>query len=171
MSTPKDLLDIRNHLYDRSERLWWITIWLAICTQVLAVLAVWKNNTVFLAIVGLISLMSPIAINWIREQAEGLTIKADKCRRLILYADGLGGTITKAEIASVRACVMGWTLKDAPFVSPYYSSDKPKGPNQLSRHSERVSFFYKPSCGSGNHEACLHINRFRIYGNCYPLYE
>ena len=107
----------------------------------LSLIAMWADNNVFMTIIGFTAVISPIAIAWLREQATDITSKADKCRRLILYADGLGQEIPKHEIASVRAWTIGKSLKETPFVPPYYSSRLEAGPNRLAEIVAESAFF------------------------------
>lgn len=141
MEEHKDLSNIRNHLYKKAENLWWFSLLIAIGTQVLSLLAVWTNKRFLVTIIGFTVVASPIVITWLREQAVAITNKADKCRRLILYADGLGQAIPNHEIASIRAWVIGKTLKEASFVRPYYSSSLEVGPRRLADIIAESSFF------------------------------
>lgn len=137
----KELSDIRNYLYEQAENLWWASLWVAIGTPLLSLVAMWADNIVFMTILGFLAVISPIAIAWFREQATDITSKADKCRRLILYADGLGQEIAKHEIASVRAWTIGKSLKKTPFVAPYYSSRLEASPNRLADIVAESAFF------------------------------
>lgn len=137
----KDLSDIRNHLYNRAEKLWWITLYIALGTQAIVLAAVWGPNKTFSAIAAILSFLAPIAIVWLREHALTITTKADKCRRLILYSDGLGRHISSGDLAQVRAWALGWELTSAPFVKPYYASEKPVGPSRLADIMTESAFF------------------------------
>lgn len=141
MAIPKDIENLRNHLYAHGERLWWISFWVVIGTQVLMLVALWINHTTLVAAVALLALAAPILIAWLREKANTAVIRADKCRRLILYADGIGRAITGEELSEVRAWGMGSAVKDAEFVTPYYTSAKPVGPNRLADITAESSFF------------------------------
>lgn len=137
MEQQKDLSDIRNNLYGKAENLWWMSLYIAIGTLFLSLIAVWADFT----IVGFMAIASPIVITWLREMAADTTNKADKCRRIILYADGLGQEIPKHELANIYAWGMGGSIDKAPFVSPYYSSKLNAGPNRLADIVTESSFF------------------------------
>jgi lysylphosphatidylglycerol synthetase-like protein (DUF2156 family) len=137
MEQQKNLSDIRNYLYDKAEKLWWMSLCIAIGTLFLSLIAVWADLT----IIGFMAIASPIVITWLREIAADTTNKADKCRRIILYADGLGQEIPKHELANIYAWGMGGTIEKAPFVSPYYSSILNAGPNRLADIIAESSFF------------------------------
>lgn len=141
MSIPKDIEDLRNHLYANGDKLWWISFWIVLGTQALMLVALWINYANLVAVVSLIALAAPILIAWLREKANTAILRADKCRRLILYAEGLGRPIAGEELSEVRAWGMGSTLKDADFVAPYYTSTKPVGPNRLADITAESSFF------------------------------
>lgn len=141
MKEQKYLLDIRNYLYGKAENLWWTSIWVAIGTQFLSLLSLWTDNRPFITIIGFTAVASPIVIAWLREQASDISNKAGKCRRLVLYADGLGQKIPKHVIASVRARCIGNFLKEAPFIPPYYSSSLEAGPNRLADIVAESAFF------------------------------
>jgi hypothetical protein len=136
-----DLSDIRNHLYDQAEARWWYSLWLSLCTQVLALIATVSNNFWLLVIAGFVALITPTAVAWLREWANNLTQKADKCRRLILYADGLGEDIPSHELAMVRAWTTGIQLQQAPFTSPYYLSTLPNSPQKLMDITAESTYF------------------------------
>ena len=141
MPIPNDLIDIMQFLYKKAERLWWITFIIAISTPLFSLFAVWSNKATFLVIIASIATITPIAISWIRHYAAVIYAKADKCRRLMLYADGLGREIASEELASIRAWVIGKRLKNAEFVPPYYLSNKPVGPNRLADIISESAFF------------------------------
>ncbi len=141
MLIPNDLIDIMQFLYKKAERLWWITFILAISTPLFSLFAVWYNKATFLVIIASIATITPIAISWIRHYSAAIYAKADKCRRLVLYADGLGREIASEELASIRAWVIGKHLKNAEFVPPYYLSNKRVGPNRLADIISESAFF------------------------------
>jgi len=131
MKNFKDLPDIRNYLYDEAEKLWWWSLYLTLGTQLSSLIAVVINNAWILAITGFFALVTPIGAVWFREWASALTQQADKCRRLVLYADGLGETIPKEDLATIRSWATGNQLKAAPFTRPYYVSKLSPGANRL----------------------------------------
>lgn len=131
MRNLKDLPDIRNYLYDEAEKLWWWSLYLTLGAQLSSLIAVVINNAWILAIAGFFALITPIGAVWLREWASALTQQADKCRRLVLYADGLGETIPKEDLATIRSWATGNQLKAAPFTRPYYASKLPVGSNRL----------------------------------------
>jgi len=137
----KDLPDIRNCLYDEAEKLWWWSLYLTVGAQMSSLLAVVINNAWGLAFVGLFALVTPIVSVWLREWASTLTQQADKCRRLILYADGLGESIPKEDLATIRSWAIGSQLKAAPFTRPYYSSKLASGSNKLVDIIAESAFF------------------------------
>ncbi len=131
VSNSKDLPDIRNYLYDQAEKLWWWSLYLTLGTQLWSLIAVLINESWVLALAGFLALVAPIGVVWLREWASTLIQQADKCRRLILYADGLGEEISKEDLATIRAWTTGIQLKTAPFTRPYYASNLPSGSNRL----------------------------------------
>lgn len=131
VASLKDLPDIRNHLYDKAEKLWWWSLYITLGAQLSSLIAVLINKALILTITGFLALIAPIGVAWLREWAGTLTQQADKCRRLILYADGLGEEISKEDLATVRSWTTGIQLKAAPFTRPYYASNLPNGSNRL----------------------------------------
>ncbi|MEI1373671.1 hypothetical protein PQG02_14875 [Nostoc sp. UHCC 0926] len=131
MRKLKDIPDIRNYLYDETEKLWWWSIYFTLGAQLSSLIAVLINNAWVLAITGFFALVTPIGVVWLREWANTLTQQADKCRRLILYADGLGEAIPKEDLATIRSWKTGNQLKAAPFTRPYYASKLATGSNRL----------------------------------------
>lgn len=104
-------------------------------------MALWIDKPGCVSLAGIFALLAPAAIGWIREAASVNLTRADKCRRLILYADGLGNDIPADDMAQVRAWVLGSQFKEAPFVRPYYSSTKPPGPQRLADIVAESAFF------------------------------
>lgn len=131
MPVAGDLADIRNYLYDQAELRWWWSLYVSLGAQLLSLVAVLINQAIVLLIIGFVVLIAPLVVTWLREWAKEFTQKADKCRRLILYADGLGNEIPAQDIATVRSWSMGVQLNAAPFISPYYSSNLPSGSTRL----------------------------------------
>jgi hypothetical protein len=131
VSNPKDLPDIRNYLYDEAEKLWWRSLFLSLGAQLSSLIAVLINNAWILAIAGFLALVAPIGVVWLREWASTFTQQADKCRRLVLYADGLGEEIPKEDLATIRSWTTGIQLNTAPFTRPYYASKLKSGSNRL----------------------------------------
>jgi len=84
--------------------------------QLSSLIAVLINQSLVLAIAGFLALVAPIGVVWLREWASMLTQQADKCRRLILYADGLGEEISKEDLATVRSWTTAIQLKAEPFI-------------------------------------------------------
>lgn len=141
MPTPSDLSDIRNHLYQRAE-LWWVcTLAISAITLFLGLVALWVNSTAWITFGGVFAIAAPIAIAWMREAASLNMLRGDKCRRLILYADGLGHDISPEDLAQARAWTLRTTPKDAPFVRPYYSSTVAPGPQRLADILVESTFF------------------------------
>lgn len=91
--------------------------------------------------VGVAAGLLPVAVTWLRELATGFQVRADKCRRLILYSDGLGIDVSAASVAEVKAWAAGKALAEAPFVRPFYSSIKAPGPQRLADIVTESAFF------------------------------
>lgn len=155
MPIPSDLFDIMQFLYKKAEKLWWITFFIAMSMPVLSLIAIWSEQTTFLVIIASIATITPIAISWIRHFAATIYAKADKCRRLILYADGLGREISNDDLAAIRAWVIGKKLKKSGFTPPYYLSNKPIGPNRLADIISESAFFTTQLSGKVVFFLCL----------------
>lgn len=131
MSKSGDLADIRNYLYDQIELMYWWSLGLSLGAQVLSLIAIFINRSGFLVLMGLIAFIASIIVIILKELANGVLQKADKCRRLILYADALRTEISTADLATVRSWTNRIQLDRAPFIAPYYSSQLPPGPQRL----------------------------------------
>jgi len=140
-TAPNDLANIRNYLFLRAERLWEWSLVLAVGMVGATVAGLWINTPWIVSSIGLIALAFPVAVSWMRDTANDAQLKAEKCRRLILIADGLGHDIAPAELAEVRAWGLGVTLDAAPFVKPYYSSALPDGTQRLADIAAEAAFF------------------------------
>ena len=147
MPRTGSLSDIRNYLYDQVELRWWWVLGVTLVAQLLSLIAIIVNQAWFLVIVGFVALITPIAVTWLRESAIDITQKADKCRRLILYADGLGTNIPESELATVRSWTTGIQLTQAPFVPPYYASTLPNGPQRLVDITAESAYFTRSLAG------------------------
>lgn len=138
---------LRNHLFLRAEHLWELSILLAVAMLAATLVGLWVNKPFIVSTVGLVALVFPVAVSWLREAANVAQLRADKCRRLILLADGLGHEIAPAELAEVRAWGLGVKLDQAPFVRPYYSSTLLFGFQRLADMSAEAAFFTEQLAG------------------------
>lgn len=141
MARSEDLSDLRNFLYERAERLWQISLVLALLTLCFTVIGLWSRTTGWIASAGVVAGLLPVAVTWLRELATGSQVRADKCRRLILFSDGLGTDVSTAAVAEAKAWAAGKQLAEAPFVRPYYSSTKTPGPQRLADIVTESAFF------------------------------
>jgi len=141
MAEYDTLAKVRNHLYSRAEVLWQASLVLSTATLALTVVGVWAHNPFLLGLTGITAIILPIAIVWIRESASTFQIRGDKCRRLILYADGLGQEIAPSELAEVRAWSVGGNLGPAPFSPPYFSSKRAPDVQRLADIVTESAFF------------------------------
>src|SRR5689334_3830332 len=116
MGVEKNISDIRNHFFDKSELYWRLAFWLAFVAQLLLFLAIWVKNVLFLLAVVASGILLPIAIVWLRELSLNNALRGDKCRRLILYDDGLGRHITREDMLEIQSWVLGFQVSEAPFV-------------------------------------------------------
>ena len=116
-SEHQGLPHLRNHLFLRAEHLWEFSILLAVGMLAVTIVGLWVNKPFIVSTVGLVALVFPVAVSWMREAANVAQLRADKCRRLILLSDGLGHVIAPAELAEVRALGLGVKLDQAPFVN------------------------------------------------------
>jgi hypothetical protein len=136
-----DLSDIRNHLYQSAESWWNRSLCVSGITLFLTVTACWDTAPVLIMVAGAVSIVAPILIIWMREIASENQLRGDKCRRLILFADGMGADIPADEVAQIRGWGLGYELQDAQFVHPYYSSAKSPGPQRLADIIGESAFF------------------------------
>ena len=141
MTIPQDLEDIRHHLYTRAEQYWITSLCVSTLTLVFSIAVLWFDASGWIIFAGVLSLATPVVVAWARDQASTSLLRADKCRRLILYADGLGHEISHEDLAQVRAWVMGLTLTEAPFTRPYYQSEKAPGSRRLADIVAESAFF------------------------------
>ena len=146
-SEHQGLPRLRNHLFLRAEHLWELSILLAGGMLAVTIVGLWVNKPFIVSTVGLVALVFPVTVSWLREAANVAQLRADKCRRLILLADGLGHEIAPAELAEVRAWGLGVTLDQAPFVRPYYSSTLSFGFQRLADMSAEAAFFTEQLAG------------------------
>ena len=142
-SPNHDLADLRNHLYGRAEWLWQGSLVLSGTVLVLTLWGFWSNVPSWLSVTGVAAIIAPVVVAWMREAASELIVRGDKCRRLILYADGFGREIASSELAEVRAWGLGVDTDTAPFVRPYYSSREAPGPRRLADILTESAFFTK----------------------------
>jgi hypothetical protein len=129
MTSTIDLTDTRNHLYQKAETWWLVSIAISVITLFMTLVAHWIGSPGWVSLGGIVAIIAPVTIAWAREAASTNLLRGDKCRRLILYADGFGHEIAPEDIAQVKAWALGAQLKEAPFVKPYYSSKKLPGLN------------------------------------------
>lgn len=140
-SEKNDLPDIRNFFFDKAEQYWWIAFWIALGAQILLVSGIWIENIFFLLMVVISGVLLPVVVAWLREMASDYSLRGDKCRRLILYDDGFGRSITREDMLEVKSWVMDIQMKEAPFVKPYYTSRLAPGPSRLADITAESAFF------------------------------
>lgn len=137
----QDLPDIRNALYTRAEGLFWFSNSLLVLGHVLAVLLLNLKPEPFVLLASILIFAILIAIPWLREAESYFKGKADLCRRLILYADGLGRKIDDTDLMEIRSLAIGKKLSPAVFTPPYYASKLPVGPTRLADITAESAFF------------------------------
>jgi len=142
-SPTHDLSDLRNYLYSRAEWMWQGSLAITGIVLALTLWGFWSNSPNWLSITGLAAIIAPIVVAWQREAASQLVVRGDKCRRLILYADGFGREIASSELAEARAWGLGVNTDAAPFIRPYYSSKETPGPRRLADIVTESAFFTK----------------------------
>jgi hypothetical protein len=141
MTRPEDLDDIRNLLFKKAEFWWGISLILAVAMLAFSIAVLLIDSARLIAFSGLLGMLLPVVITWSRETSTANMIKADKCRRLILFSDGLDEEIPPNELAQVRAWAIGNVLEGAPYVKPYYSSEKSPGPRRLADILTESAYF------------------------------
>jgi len=138
-----NIRDVKYALYQKAERLWWCSLAGWLFAVVVAIVAIFTDDTNVLAIIGGVSLLLPFCIIWLREIASGYSYKADKCRRMLLYSDGLGEEPSKTEMLSVSGYILRDDVKEAYYEPPYYASRLEPGPSRLLDIIGESSFFTK----------------------------
>jgi hypothetical protein len=141
MARHETLDDLRHHLYTQAQLLWEVSLVLSVATVALAIVGLASRDSLWVAVTGVAALLIPVLVAWIREIATTQQLRGDKCRRLILVADGLGRQISPAELAELRAWAVGSDLGAAPFTLPYFSSRQPAGPQRLADIAMESAFF------------------------------
>lgn len=135
------LLNIRHFLYQRAQWLWQASLLLTLLTLLFTLVGFWIGAPTLVGAVGAAVVVLPIAVAWIRESATTLQLRADKCRRVILLAEGIDREIAPSMMAEIRGWVAGKELPPAPHVAPYYSSAMHPGPQRLADMLAESAFF------------------------------
>lgn len=141
--SQKNIEDIKFSLYKKSELLWWLSLagWLiAAFASIASILATQK---LALSLLGITSLFIPFCIVWLREIAATYSLKADKCRRMILYSDGLGNPPSEIELLTAKGYSIGNKIESAYYEPPYYDSKIQAGPARLLDIIGESAFFTK----------------------------
>lgn len=141
MTFPVELAHISNHLYRRARCWWTCSVVISVGALSLTLAGLWIATPGWIGLGGLFALAAPGAIAWARELASVSLFRADKCRRLMLYADGLGHKVSAEDLAQVKAWTLHSRVKEAPFVGPYYSSTKAPGAQRLADIVAESAFF------------------------------
>jgi len=142
MEKFQDLHDIRTSLFVKSETLWLLSILLGIATQGIVLILPFINNNSIVTTTGFFLILFPIISSIMKELSSAYKNKGDKCRRLILYSDGLGNNISPHDLSNIRCTILGKAkLKEAPFVKPYYASNFPPGYKRLADITAESAFF------------------------------
>lgn len=142
MEKQKDLHDIRTTLFDKSECFWLLSIFLGIITQVIVLILPFIENDPFVTTTGFLLILFPILSSIVKEWSNSYKNQGDKCRRLILYSDGLGNEITPHDLSNIRCALLGKVrFKEAPYIKPYYSSSFTPGYRRLADITAESAFF------------------------------
>ena len=142
MIMKENIENIKFSLYQKAEQLWWLSLLGWILAVIFALIAIYADDS-NLEIVGVISAVLPFCIIWLRELSAGYSYKADKCRRLILYSDGLGENPSVSELLLIKGYMLGDKLSEAFYDPPYYDSVLPVGPARLLDIAGESAFFTK----------------------------
>jgi hypothetical protein len=130
----------KDKLYAVALRFWSTSICINFGTFSIILVSIFIENGIATWIFGLITLISPIAFVASRIFFETKFRQADRCNRLLHYADSLGINIPSDEVA----CLLGESLKNIPslmYSKPYYVSNEEKGPERLVSNTRESSFF------------------------------
>lgn len=130
MNTHADISAIRKHLLDKAEKIYWASFSIILFFNVLLIVGHFIKIEKVMLIIGFVSLLVPLATTFLRYWAADVASKGDKCRRLILYADGLGENIPQDELRMCNSWVLGHQPADT-FITPYYGSSLAPGPERL----------------------------------------
>jgi hypothetical protein len=141
LAQQDDLQSLKVQLFDDAERNWKISIGINILTQLLLLATVFLNWSFLLAISGSLAFASPAVVFYFREKAGGLSKKAEKVRRLIQYADGLGVAVSPSEMARVMAWKLGAEPVELRHTEPYYASAEGSGTQRLVENMEESAYF------------------------------
>lgn len=140
----EDLALLRDWFYRRAEVRWQLSLLLAVGTLAVTTVGLWIDAPLLVGCAGLIALLLPIGVAWLREAAADAQLRGDKCRRLVLEAQGLGRSVPTAEISEVRAWSVGQALRPTEEQgAPYFlvgDALRP-GPQRLSDMVAESSFF------------------------------
>lgn len=131
MDKVEDLTNIRNYLFTYAERLWLLCLSLAVIIHFFGIISLFIGDHTWIVIGGFLSFFGQAISTWIKEAAADNQNKADKCRRLILYSDGLGLSISSESIATAKHWVGLKEVKKSQYIKPYYSSILAPGPRRL----------------------------------------
>jgi hypothetical protein len=141
MSDSKDLSYIRNHFFDKSERMWWWSFGLPIFVQFLVLLTSLFNIHILTVAVVFIGVVVPLGSRWLRVKASSLAGKADLVRRMILYSDSFGEPITEEEMKTVRSWVIGENVEKPEHVYHEFASNQQAGLSKLAANTAENAFF------------------------------
>lgn len=133
--------DIRNHLYDKAEKFWWVSLLIGLFVQITAGFTIFIKNNILIIFSEIILLCLPILARWFQEISKDNTLKAMKCRLSILYSDSFGKVIPSDISKEIKSWVGLEKINVAPFEKPYYDSKLPSGPNRLADITSESAFW------------------------------
>ena len=141
MAEQPNLSDIRNQLYNKAEKYWWLSLSVSLGIPLLTLATLILKTSNIQIYIGFAAIISPVGLFWLRNIAEENSTKADKCRRVILYADGLNHPITHEDQMKIRACTLKSDIRPAEYEKPYYESNYEPGPKRLVEITKQSAFF------------------------------
>lgn len=141
MSQDSRIEGHRDFSYSKSVFWWRISIAVAMLAPVCSILIEFTHVKILTALATLFIVLSPAIITWTREIAYAYYEKGEKCRRIILYRDGLG-----VEPSTMTLCnIYNSERKTINIVDevPYFATQQSSSPLKLVDMISESSFFTK----------------------------
>ncbi len=123
--------DIRNHLYNETEKNWRIAILLGLSAQIVSISSTFIQNSGIVALLNFFLFLTPVAAQWFREKSKDLSQRALTCRLAIVYSDSFGREIPPTISKEISSWVHEKKLDKAPFKKPYFDSKLSPGTLRL----------------------------------------
>lgn len=137
----------KDQLYREANEFWMWGLYINLGVFILFLISISINWSPLGWVLGLLSLLSPIALFICNEIYNAKFKAADRCRRLLHYADGLNVRIPETEIACILGDKTKKNITPSTYTEPFYFTGAEPSVTRLLRNTRESAYFTFNLCG------------------------